>query len=234
LSVECPDCQGTGWRSVARQELHFNRLTEVTRAVKCQCRRAREVLISIPLEYHHAELTGFPASVEEAARAWLSTGLAQAPGDLIVYGDGGTGKTHLACALTKEALRGGRDVTYRQMNNIYEEVQDATDNQFEERPNAIKPRYKRAPVLVLDEIGAGSNSDFERRTLLEIISDRLVHKRPTVVTTNLSLNQIAAKLDDRLASRLGSYRPIRLEGCDRRLPVAAEVGTAKAVVSING
>jgi DNA replication protein DnaC len=90
----CRECDGTGWLTVVRHQLHFGAVTEVRRAVKCQCVRVREALLSIPQKYHAADFTGFPPAIEAAARSWL-----EAPIDLLIAGDVGTGKTYLACAL---------------------------------------------------------------------------------------------------------------------------------------
>lgn len=77
--------------------------------------------------------------------------------------------------------------------------------------------YLRAPFLVLDDLGSGSLSDHERRNSLEILDQRLNHRLPTVVTTNLELEAIARLMDDRIASRLAAFTHVQLSGVDRRV-----------------
>jgi len=84
--------------------------------------------------------------------------------------------------------------------------------------------YAAAPLVVLDDLGAGGLTDFERRATLEILDQRLNQLRPTVVTTNWELPEIAVKMDDRIASRLATFTNIRLAGADRRLASASAGG----------
>jgi hypothetical protein len=51
---------------------------------------------------------------------------------------------------------------------------------------------------------------------LELIERRLDHRRPTVLTTNCSLQEIGRELDGRIASRLRGFHWIELTGPDRR------------------
>lgn len=53
--------------------------------------------------------------------------------------------------------------------------------------------------------------------MLEVLDRRLSQCKPTVVTTNWSLAEIAEQVDDRVASRLASFTCIELAGLDRRL-----------------
>ena len=65
---------------------------------------------------------------------------------------------------------------------------------------------ERMRFLVLDDLGAGSLSDCERRYTLELIDTRLNKLRPTIVTSNWNLQEIAERMDDRIASRLADLR----------------------------
>lgn len=74
----------------------------------------------------------------------------------------------------------------------------------------------RAPLLFLDDFASGVLSDFERREALDLVDKRMNSLLPSVVTTNLTLEEIA-RWDDRIASRLATFRLVNLEGADRRL-----------------
>lgn len=76
--------------------------------------------------------------------------------------------------------------------------------------------YCVAPMLILDDIGAGGLSDHERRILLDVLDRRGNDCRPTVVTTNLSLDQIRDLMDERISSRLRDYLAVAFTGADRR------------------
>jgi len=76
---------------------------------------------------------------------------------------------------------------------------------------------EKSRFLVLDDLGAGSLSDCERRYTLELIDTRLNSMRPTIVTSNWNLEEISERMDDRVASRLAGFAALELAGKDRRL-----------------
>lgn len=78
----------------------------------------------------------------------------------------------------------------------------------------------------MDDLGAGSLSDHERRCTLELLDRRLDAMRPTVVTTNWTIEQIGERMDERIASRLGGFVVMAFTGGDQR--VARKIVTVAA------
>ena len=60
-------------------------------------------------------------------------------------------------------------------------------------------------------------SDAERRFTLEILDRRANRLKPTVITSNWSLQEIGEKMDDRIISRLSGFTRLELSGNDRRM-----------------
>lgn len=84
------------------------------------------------------------------------------------------------------------------------------DSKYQQRENALDA-CKRAPVLVLDDLGASNGvTDFHRNTMFALLDHRYSAGLPTIITSNLPLHMpeedkrgsIALKYDDRLASRI--------------------------------
>lgn len=132
---------------------------------------------------------------------------------LLIVGPTGRGKTYLACALV--AAFCGRHIPclfmpatelYRRIRCAMRDLQD----------DVLVGDLATVDVFALDDLGAGSLSDFERRTTLEVVESRLSSMRPTIVTSNWSLTEISERIDDRLASRLASYPQVVMEGKDWR------------------
>lgn len=82
----------------------------------------------------------------------------------------------------------------------------------------ILDKYMDVHALVLDDLGAGRDTDFTFDNLYTIISNRYSYraKRATIVTSNLNLNSIEKKFDPRLASRLGAGTVVYVAGTDYR------------------
>ena len=83
--------------------------------------------------------------------------------------------------------------------------------------DTLGQRLRDCYLLVLDDLGVGGNSDWVLKTIYTLIDVRYSGFRPTIVTTNLSLNDIANRLDTRLASRLAGGLVVELDVPDRRL-----------------
>lgn len=177
----------------------------------CKCQREKAIQRELPPRYQQARLTDFSTGVRECVTRWIEN-----PGDgLLLSGTTGSGKTHLAAALLRELIKRGQKCTFRRIANLYQDLRESFRLNTSEAE--ILSPYLASPLIVLDDLGSGALSDMERRAALQIIDVRLNSLRPTIITTNLDLEEISAKIDDRVASRLGTYVNVRLAGADRRL-----------------
>jgi DNA replication protein DnaC len=152
-----------------------------------------------------------------ACRQYLIHHQPDYPG-LYLFGDCGTGKTHMAAALTRELLLKGQTVTFTCVPRLCYEVKKAFDGDIKiTEQNAIKV-YTSCEYLVLDDLGAEKPTEWVKKTLGYIIYERDNMFKPTIITSNLSLDEIASHIDPRISSRIaGMSRIIHLQGPDWRL-----------------
>jgi IstB-like ATP binding protein len=198
-TLSCPECEDTGWV----------RDPQTDRMRKCGCKFERQAELSVPELYRGARLKDFDNRLRVAGERWLAD-----PISLMVFGNVGSGKTRFACALCIARRLAGLPAVFRPMAELYRELRKAV--QAGDSDASIVEDYLAVGCLFLDDIGSGALTDFEVRTSLEILDGRYVRRRPTVITTNWSLEEIALKMDDRLASRLSDFALLRFEGRDRR------------------
>ncbi len=141
--------------------------------------------------------------------------------NLYVCGGVGTGKTTLAAAVSRILVDQGLSVRFTAMWKIL----DAMKRGFDEGRSPL-PAYQKAEVLVLDDLGKESPTDFALERIFALVDERYGRLLPTVVTTQYSRQDIGrrlAKNGDKdtaqaIVSRLlQDCRTVELCGGDRRL-----------------
>jgi DNA replication protein DnaC len=153
---------------------------------------------------------------------------------VVLSGPSGTGKTHLAVGLARlwyehnipidtrfpwAPTLSDCELDYPQFAAITE-LLDRLKRDFGDdtaRSNVLD-RFSRRKLLIIDDIGSEKSSDWARCVIYIMLDRRYRDVRQTIVTTNLSMNELSAQLDDRIASRLAEMGLIiRLKGEDYRL-----------------
>lgn len=131
---------------------------------------------------------------------------------LVLLGPAGTGKTHLACGVVREA--GG---LYRNVFEIVEELRRAKSFDSKQTEKDIIDFYANCRFLVLDEIGRGINATDEKYVIYMIINARYNTRKPTLIISNHRkidfLDYIGAAAADRLTE---SADIIELSGASYR------------------
>ena len=132
---------------------------------------------------------------------------------VVLRGNTGCGKTHLAVAMI-------RDLNI--FKALYITVPDlllkirSSFNGGSESEDEIIGKYSEIQVLVLDDLGAEKVSEFAITTLYIILDRRIRECRKTIITTNLSKEEIEATFGARIASRLAGMENIKINMPDYR------------------
>ena len=104
---------------------------------------------------------------------------------VILIGDSGTGKTHLATALAVCACQAGRRVRFTTLAGLANELQEAEGRRELAR---VVARYARTELVVLDELGYLGLPDGAAELVFQVLSER--HERGSlIVTTNLPFGE---------------------------------------------
>ena len=228
----CPVCGGVGFlhRDLPVDHPEFGRL------VPCVCRQNRSMQAARDRLYELSNLAAFKAMsvssfsvqgrlglADEHIRSLQYT-LSQAQqfaatprGWLLLMGSYGCGKTHLAAAVANTCVEFGMTTIFLTVPDLLDWLRysyDSTDATFEQRFEEIR----NVALLVLDDLGAHNATNWAAEKLFQIIDHRYMRKLPTVITTNLDLED----LDDRIRSRLQDpdlVTTVRITAPDYRSPV---------------
>jgi DNA replication protein DnaC len=130
----------------------------------------------------------------------------------------GRGKTHLAIATLIRFIRenGIYKAKYYQTESLLDDLRSKFDRlKYDEKDNftGLLNQVKHIKLLVIDDMGAEKGTEWARAKLDEIIDDRYLNQRLTIVTTNLAVDS----LPPRIASRLREGVTVIIRGEDYRL-----------------
>ncbi len=134
---------------------------------------------------------------------------------LYFCGRTGLGKTHLSLAIANEAIKKGYNVVYGSvitfLNKLEREKFGRTET-FETEDILVD-----ADLLILDDLGAEFSTPFTVSALYNIINCRIARGVPTIISSNLSLDEIKSRYPESVASRIvGNYVMVKFDGNDVR------------------
>jgi DNA replication protein DnaC len=185
------------------------------RALPCRCtlsegreRRAADLLgaNSLPQLAHMTFDTfepdrDLPQSQRESLREALSKAQAFAAeplGWLVLLGGYGSGKTHLAAAIAHQQIERGEGTLFVVVPDLLDHLRSAfspdSPATFDERFHSLR----EASVLILDDLGAQSSTPWAQEKLYQLLNHRYNAQSPTVITSNLRLEDFELRLRSRL------------------------------------
>ena len=132
---------------------------------------------------------------------------------LLFYGPYGTGKTYLAACIANALIDKGYTA---KLTTVASAVNDLMDT---ENKTYYLEAMTGVDLLILDDFGAEYQTDFMLAKSFEIINRRYITRKPLIVTTNFSKDQLSNPDPNqhRLMSRLWEMCLfIAIEGSDRR------------------
>lgn len=223
---ECPDCQDTGY--INNHRCHC--FTQAAIDLVYTQSNIKEILkqenfSTFSYDYYSAELknptTGL-TSIETAKRAVTTCkdfihNFDASFENLCFYGESGVGKTFLSNCVAKELLDSGHSVIYVtafQLFDIFEK------NTFKKDTDAMASHQNifDCGLLIIDDLGTELANSFTTSQLFLCLNERILRKKSTIISTNLSMEDLAATYSERICSRIfNSYTLIKLFGDDIRL-----------------
>jgi len=140
--------------------------------------------------------------------------------NLLFYGGTGLGKTFLCNCIAKELIDDGFTVLYQTAFKMFEVISNYKFKYNNDNNIYNKEHYEMlfsADLLIIDDLGTESNNSFTKTELFNIINSRLISGKNTLISTNLSIENIGKHYTDRIVSRiLNNYIGCKFYGKDLR------------------
>src|SRR5262249_1998623 len=147
-----------------------------------------------------ANVTELPARQRENLQRAVQAASAYAEnprGWLVLMGGNGCGKTHLAAAIANAQIEAGRSAIFITAPDLLDYLRTAFSEGSASDEDGYQARFdelKETPLLALDDLGVESPTLWANEKLYQLLNYRYTAHRPTVITTNKSLDEIEERL----------------------------------------
>lgn len=149
--------------------------------------------------------------------------------NLLFLGNTGVGKTFLANCIAKELLDRGNTVIYLTAFRLFEILEKHKFGRDEDSTYNAANQFEYildCDLLIIDDLGTELANSFTTSQLYLIINERLLKQRSTIISTNLSLDNLNTNYGERIYSRIiSSYTVRRIVGEDIRMHKALYIHT---------
>ena len=220
----CRECEDTGYV-----------LTPEGIRQKCRCFRQKELSIryaqsnlqdlirrenfsTLSYEYYQGEdLQHFKAAVELSKN--FVENFNHVYRNLFFYGTVGTGKSFLSGCIANELLQAGSSVIYFSAAGLFERLaRYSFDVKEKDALYAFYEDLYGCDLLIIDDLGTEVTNSFVTSQLFSCLNERGLQRRPVIISTNLSLEELRDRYSDRIFSRISSsFSLCKLTGPDIRI-----------------
>ena len=116
---------------------------------------------------------------------------------IVLQGDTGCGKTHLAAAIANYRYQANQPALFIVVPEFLDHLRSTFNPESKISYDQLFERVKTAPLLILDDFGEQSTTPWAQEKLYQMITHRYNAKLPTVITTRLSLDEIDSPIGSR-------------------------------------
>ena len=138
-------------------------------------------------------------------------------GNLLLFGNTGIGKTFLSHCIAKEVMDSLHSVLYLTASEFFDALLEKALNRNDESC-LLYEQIHLCDLLIIDDLGTERNTDFVVSQLFVCLNDRILNRKSTIISTNLTLEEIKTNYTERTFSRISNhYKILRLAGDDIRI-----------------
>ncbi len=220
----CADCRDTGYvdsQDYGKTKCHCLRQQEISLLYEQSNIRdviAEENFSTLSYEYYQGEdLERFRGAVQICKT--FTENFKQDYRNLFFYGTVGTGKSFLSGCVAGELLKKGYSVIYFSSAALFDTIaRYAFDTKGKETLYNFYEDLYNCELVIIDDLGTEMTNTFVASQLFSCLNERHLRQKATIISTNLSLEELRDRYSDRIFSRITSnYTLCKLTGPDIRM-----------------
>ena len=137
--------------------------------------------------------------------------------NLLFSGDTGLGKTFLSACIARTVADNGHSVVYETAGHLFGKMERAKFSGDEDARRECD-KYLACDLLIVDDLGTEMPGQFTTSALYGLINDRILAGKPTIISTNLTIEEFERRYNRQIASRLrGGFVRVPFLGEDIRV-----------------
>ena len=137
---------------------------------------------------------------------------------IAMFGGTGLGKTHLSSAIAKKVIEKGNDVFYVTAVGMMSDFEVEQFGSQHTPRGELTDRYFDCDLLIIDDLGAELTNNFTVSCLYNIINVRINRRAATILSTNLTQQELFKRYSERITSRIiGEFTILPFSGTDIRM-----------------
>lgn len=216
---DCPDCKDTGY--IGNAKCHCFKQAVIDLLYEQSGIRSmleKENFNILTYDYYQGEdLDRFKNSVQ-ACQNFIKTFDSDYQ-NLFFYGTVGTGKSFLSGCIAKELIESGHSVIYFSSAGLFETLsRNMFDYKNKEDILSFHEDLYGCDLLIIDDLGTEYTSNVTVSVFFSLLNERHLGKRSTIISTNLSLEDLRNRYSDRIFSRItNQYTICKFTGPDIRM-----------------
>lgn len=141
----------------------------------------------------------------------------ESAGNLLFSGNTGLGKTFLSACIARTVSDKGYQVAYESAVHLFSKLERAKFN-GDEASRWEADQLLECDLLIMDDLGTELPSQFNTSALYTLINDRILARKPTIISTNLGTEDLEKRYSAQITSRLrGSFIRVAFVGEDIRV-----------------
>ena len=221
MQYRCPDCKDTGY--VENEKCHCFKQRIIDEMY--QQSNLREILkaenfSTLSYEYYDKENIDKMQIAIERCKSFAET-FDKTFENVLLCGTVGIGKTFLSNCIAKEVLDKGHSVLYLSAFQLFDLMAKNSFSGNAPKESSVAEQYPHifdSDLLIIDDLGTELANSFTMAGFFLVINERILRKKSTLISTNLSPEEILTTYTERTASRIiSNYTMLKLSGSDIRL-----------------